>query len=339
LETRLKERHEDDEAIQASLKEFHDDSAFMEKEPTFFDAVIVNEELEKCYADLCTALSVDKRAVPTYVKVEKIRHILVPIKPTRLESRLAVNHALIFAKLLECKLKLLAVTDKESDELKGYVEKIVGEFGEEMIDYVVRSGHAEDVIIEESQSVELVIMGTAGKDDFENVVLGSTAERVIQKSAVPVITIRGRHLEAVPANLDYNKWLVTHDGSVESKNAFLAMMPLAKKLHAELTIMHVVTTDAAEHNIKQEKELQRASAVLNRAKKLCEVAGVKATTAMVTMTDDIPHTILRASRVGKYELIAISSTKIGKVFADSVTEQIVRRSALPVLTLNKISTH
>lgn len=42
----------------------------------------------------------------------------------------------------------------------------------------------------QKQNVDLIIMGTHGRTGIEHVLVGSTAERVVRRSPVPVLTVR-----------------------------------------------------------------------------------------------------------------------------------------------------
>jgi nucleotide-binding universal stress UspA family protein len=50
---------------------------------------------------------------------------------------------------------------------------------EEILDYVTDHG------------IDMVIMGTHGRTGLDRVVMGSVAERVVRRSSVPVLTVRG----------------------------------------------------------------------------------------------------------------------------------------------------
>jgi len=62
------------------------------------------------------------------------------------------------------------------------------------VETVCREGFAPDVILEEAESREadLIAMGTHGRSGLSHLLLGSTAERVVQKAPCPVMTIRRR---------------------------------------------------------------------------------------------------------------------------------------------------
>jgi nucleotide-binding universal stress UspA family protein len=67
-----------------------------------------------------------------------------------------------------------------NDHFRGVSPKaqvILGDAAEEILKYV------------RSEGIDLIIMGTHGRKGLEKIVFGSVAERVVQKSPVPVLTI------------------------------------------------------------------------------------------------------------------------------------------------------
>lgn len=60
------------------------------------------------------------------------------------------------------------------------------------VEAVCREGFAPDVIVEEAtqRNADLVAMGTHGRSGLAHLLLGSTAERVVQKAPCPVMTMR-----------------------------------------------------------------------------------------------------------------------------------------------------
>ena len=62
------------------------------------------------------------------------------------------------------------------------------------IETVVQEGHPAEVILSFSQEhqVDLIVMGTHGHRGLRRTILGSVAEEVIRRSAIPVLTVRLR---------------------------------------------------------------------------------------------------------------------------------------------------
>ncbi len=59
------------------------------------------------------------------------------------------------------------------------IEIVEGNSHEEIVDYITEHG------------IDMVIMGTHGRTGLDRVVMGSVAERVVRRSPVPVVTVRG----------------------------------------------------------------------------------------------------------------------------------------------------
>jgi nucleotide-binding universal stress UspA family protein len=57
---------------------------------------------------------------------------------------------------------------------------------------VVCEGYAATVIVEEAQAreVDLIVIGTHGLSGLKHLLLGSIAERVVQKAHCPVLTVK-----------------------------------------------------------------------------------------------------------------------------------------------------
>jgi nucleotide-binding universal stress UspA family protein len=64
-----------------------------------------------------------------------------------------------------------------------------------VVRHVVEVGQAVDRIlaVADDLRVDLIVMGTHGRQGFARLVLGSVAERVLRRSRVPVMTIRAIH--------------------------------------------------------------------------------------------------------------------------------------------------
>jgi nucleotide-binding universal stress UspA family protein len=60
------------------------------------------------------------------------------------------------------------------------------------VESVVREGYPATVILDEAESLEadLIVIGTHGHTGLKHLLLGSIAERVVQKATCPVLTVK-----------------------------------------------------------------------------------------------------------------------------------------------------
>ena len=82
------------------------------------------------------------------------------------------------------------VKNEAEQQLGLYVEQLRGAGLE--VDSLVREGYPATVIIDEaaSQKVDLIVIGTHGHTGLKHMLLGSIAERVVQKAPCPVLTVK-----------------------------------------------------------------------------------------------------------------------------------------------------
>lgn len=88
--------------------------------------------------------------------------------------------------------------EKLEEELREGAEKMMGRFcqahlmGFENYESHILRGLPFDQIIKKSEEVDadMIILGTHGRTGLDHVIFGSTAEKVVRKSPIPVLTIR-----------------------------------------------------------------------------------------------------------------------------------------------------
>jgi len=82
--------------------------------------------------------------------------------------------------------------------VKSEAEETLARYAEDLksrgvqVDTVVREGYPATAIVEEAENedVDLVVIGTHGLSGLKHLLLGSIAERVVQKAPCPVLTVK-----------------------------------------------------------------------------------------------------------------------------------------------------
>ena len=116
-----------------------------------------------------------------------------------------------------------------------------------------RAGIAYEEICEAGRDLkaDLIVVATHGYTGYKRVLLGSTAEHVVQHSPCPVLVV-GRHLSRWNGGIDLRartgfelkKILVPTDFSQCSQAAFDCAVQLARDFKAELRLVHVINPHA-----------------------------------------------------------------------------------------------
>ena len=88
--------------------------------------------------------------------------------------------------------------DKLEEEIEQGAQKLMEQFERKFLtdfknfESIVSPGIPYDEIIKraEVEQADLIVMGTHGRTGLDHVLFGSTAEKVVRKSPIPVMTIR-----------------------------------------------------------------------------------------------------------------------------------------------------
>ncbi|WP_339106394.1 universal stress protein [Haloterrigena salinisoli] len=125
-------------------------------------------------------------------------------------ARQATDHAIELADQLGAKLHLLSVsedgpqaTDKQDEmrtdheaEASQAVEEAERSASSRGVDTstVVRHGVPQEQIVDvaETNAIDLIVMGTHGREGLDHLVTGSVAEEVVRNATVPVVTVRAQ---------------------------------------------------------------------------------------------------------------------------------------------------
>lgn len=183
---------------------------------------------------------------------------------------------------------------------------------------VVRADPA-NTILNESESYDLVVLGSSGEEDHEPH-LGSVAKKVAHRAKVPVLITRGKR--------DMSKILVPIDGSEHSFRTLQYANALATKSNAQVTIVYVQETGIFRLRPNVTKEI--GNRVLSAASS--QLKDVKPEQKLES--GDPAKTILKMAKKGDYDIIVIGSrghSTTEMFMLGSVSDHVVQYADRPVL--------
>lgn len=132
----------------------------------------------------------------------------------------------------------LEVSRREEQARRAHLERRLGELppGSEVLVDREASVHRALLRTIAARKPDLVVMATHGRDGLASLVLGSTAEMVVQFGRSPVLCVREPEHGAA---LAYRRILVPTDLSHASRRAFGIAAELARGFDAEVVALHV----------------------------------------------------------------------------------------------------
>ncbi|MCM2323554.1 MAG: universal stress protein [Oligoflexia bacterium] len=214
--------------------------------------------------------------------------------------------------------------------------------------HVIVSGIPEREILKLAESRPrpiLIAMGTRDHGGLKRLLLGSVAEKVIQGSRLPVLTL-GPKITSLPSRNPFlpeerPALLVATDLSPAQKRVDAFALSLAKMLGARVTLFHSPFNDTKYYRalgtrFKESGELLRdvRAALENRTRRFSR-HGVACQAALDTETTFISEAILKASRGHTGIIIGTHSrSPLTKAIIGSTARSIILQSPVPVFTLS-----
>lgn len=194
------------------------------------------------------------------------------------------------------------------------------------------------------EDIDLIAMGTHGRQGPSRVLLGSVAEEVVRRARQPVLTVRGKEEEGrtpTPGRID--RILVPIDFSDYSREALRYAQKWADLYDASIDVLHVVEQDLhPAFYVGGVKSIYDAQPDLDQkvTTKLREfvddVLGTNEGVEPHVATGSAPSAITQFVEENEVDLVTLSThgrTGMDRFFLGSVAEKVVRHVSCPVLTV------
>lgn len=171
------------------------------------------------------------------------------------------------------------------------------------------------------KKVDLVVMGTAGQTNMEEMIIGTNTEKVVRHAKCPVLTIQKK-----PTKTEFNN-IVYATALSKNEDAFSGIIKQVQKLYENATI-HLV-------RINTPSNFQRDLVVRQRMEDFAKKQGLKNYTINIfnDMTEE--EGIIYFADSIDADMIAMAThgrTGFAHVLAGSIAEDVVSHSKRPVLT-------
>jgi len=256
----------------------------------------------------------------------------------------ALEHAISIARKAEIDLHMVWVkkpdegvpdflkTDKDrSTAVDKHFQRLIDKYQPEIpnskLSFSIREGkvHKEMVSLATEMNASLLVVGTHGSSGFEEMWIGSNANRIVSQAPCPVITILG----SLNINKELARIVMPIDSTMETRQKLPFTALIAKLFDAEVHVVLIFTTKVAAVRRQIEEYAQQSIKYLheNDIQYKVEYLEVK------NMVDDL----LTYAKTVDANLISIM-TEMEKstwnLWLGSYAQQMVNHSPIPVLTIH-----
>lgn len=168
--------------------------------------------------------------------------------------------------------------------------------------------------------VDLIVMGSHGTSGFEELMVGSNAEKVVRLSDIPVLVIKNGTTRFQP-----NNFVFASDFSEETKKPFRKMIEFAKIFDSNLFLVMICTPNSFKTTAKAEKIMRYFIADLDIENYSCHIYN----------DTNVENGIVNFAESVNADLIGICThgrTGLAHFFNGSIGEDIVNHVLKPVIT-------
>jgi nucleotide-binding universal stress UspA family protein len=187
-------------------------------------------------------------------------------------------------------------------------------------------------------SADMLVLGTHGRTGPQKLLLGSVAEEIFRRSAVPVLTVGPEVRSSTHTAARFRRVLFATDFSEESKAAVSYAISLAQENQGELALLHVIP-----ERKRKEEGLPREISVANAMHELYELVPSEAELwcrpEPVVRYGEPGPTILATAEEQSADLIVLGvRSAAGRLGAAThleraVAHKVVAHAKCPVLTV------
>ncbi|MCH7712287.1 MAG: MFS transporter [Chloroflexi bacterium] len=230
----------------------------------------------------------------------------------------------------------LSQQDEISDYLRGLAEGLREEGIEVAIDAAQGEVAEEIVALGTRHRASLIAMCTHGRTGLRRIALGSVAEQVLRRSALPLLLYRPTH-DAVRREISWRKLVVPLDGSPLSELALQQASAIATAGGLNVELVHVLSDSpepgaASDGAPGETQDHQAMETYLRERAEAISQQGVQVSYRF--LNGDPRFQMVEAAQAESDNLVVMSThgrTGLGRMMHGSVADHMVRNSSAPVL--------
>ena len=207
----------------------------------------------------------------------------------------------------------------------------------------LKEGHPAKVLLQLADDVnaDLIVIGTHGRTGFERLLFGSTCEKILRKSNVPVLTVKPKVREFIQLDMGImvKRVLCPVDFSDCSNAALPYAIDLSREFDARLELCHVIDMGIDQSAILPAVAISNPRELLERTKSILsdlvnEYSDIDIST---NVSIGVPYiNIVKAAETTRSDIIIMAThgrSGVTHAVLGSTAEKIVRSAHCPVMTI------
>ena len=285
------------------------------------------------------------------------KKILVPLDGSEIAEK-ALPFVKSIAKLKNSNVILFAVSltvfvDRRDRLFTSYLEVTAKELKQEGIKATTATSYGdvarEIVKYANNNKIDLIIMATHGYSRAKQWMFGSITQKVLYGTKIPVLLIKSK---APEVSVEFNRILLTLDGSPFSESTFPYVVGLAKNTNKEVLLLHIceppivpsygsrpISRTWEKHRDDMWKEMEGLStSYLKKTMAALKKKGIKKVKSRVikAQSAEVAKTIMQISKEENIDLIIMAArgrSGVSSWVYGSIANKIVDEFSRPILLI------
>ena len=162
----------------------------------------------------------------------------------------------------------------------------------------------------------LIVMGSKGVSDFEEMIIGSNTEKVVRTSNIPVIVVK-----TDTNKFKFKKLVFASNYDEENKVAFSDFLAFAKKFNSQIHLLKINTISNFESSYETHKKIKNFIQDFNLKRKTITIYNdISVVKGIINFAKDIDADIIAITTHGRSGLSSLFNGSIAK----SVSKNVLR---------------
>lgn len=223
-------------------------------------------------------------------------------------SNFSIPESMMYLRKVKEKILDLKATYFHDDQIVRYSIKFQNPF-EGITDYVKKI------------NANLIVMGSKGVSDFEEMIIGSNTEKVVRTSTIPVIVVK-----ADSKKFKFKKLVFASNYDDENKGAFVDFLNFAKQFKTEIHLLKINTASSFENSFITKEKIKNFIKDFDLPKNTIHIHNDESVVKGITnFAKEIEADLIALTTHGRSGLSSLFNSSIAK----SVSKSVLR----PVITL------
>jgi len=222
-------------------------------------------------------------------------------------SNFSIPESMMYLRKVKEKILDLKATYFHDDQIVKYSIKFQNPF-EGITDYVKKI------------NANLIVMGSKGVSDFEEMIIGSNTEKVVRTSTIPVIVVK-----ADSKKFKFKKLVFASNYDDENKVAFVDFLNFAKQFKTEIHLLKINTASSFENSFVTKEKI----------KDFIKDFDLPTNTIHIHNDDSVVKGITNFAKEIEADLIALTThgrSGLSSLFNSSIAKSVSKSVLRPVIT-------